>query len=74
MYGKLKEYRKTKGYSLEDMGKVIGKSSCIYFKKENGDVKFTLSEALAIAKFLNRKVENIFFTCELSKNESEKPS
>lgn len=70
MYERLKEYRKAKGYSLEDMAKVISKSPCIYFKKENGDVKFTLSEALAIAKFLKKKVENIFFTEELSQSEN----
>lgn len=69
MYEKLKEIREQKGYTIEDMAQVINKSPCNYFKKENGDVKFSVNEALEISKFLKRKVENIFFINELSKNE-----
>ena len=66
MYEKLKMVREQKKYTIQDMAKVIGKSPCNYFKKENGEVKFTVSEAIKIAKVLKKKVEDIFFEEELS--------
>ena len=71
MYEKLKEIREKKGYTIEDMAQIINKSPCNYFKKENGDVKFSVNEALDISKFLKCKVEKIFFKCELSESEKE---
>ena len=72
MYEKLKEIRIKKGYSIEQIAKVIEKSPCNYFKKENGEVKFSVSEAIKISKFLHKKVEDIFFTDELSVSETKK--
>lgn len=69
MYEKLKELREKKGYSIEDMAKIIKKSPCNYFKKESGNVKFSVNEALEIADFLKTKVEKIFFKEELSDTE-----
>lgn len=69
MYEKLKKLREKKGYSIEDMAKVINKSPCNYFKKESGDVKFSVNEALEISQFLKTKVEKIFFKEELSETE-----
>ena len=69
MYEKLKKIREEKGYTIEDMAQVIGKSPCNYFKKENGDVKFSVNEALKISKFLRKKVEDIFFKEQLSETE-----
>lgn len=69
MYEKLKEIREKKGYTIEDMAKVIDKSPCNYFKKENGNVKFSVNEALKISKFLKKKVEDIFFKEQLSETE-----
>jgi DNA-binding XRE family transcriptional regulator len=69
MYEKLKELREKKGYTIEDMARVINKSPCNYFKKENGDVKFSVNEALEISNFLKTKVEKIFFKDELSESE-----
>ena len=71
MYEKLKELREKKGYTIEDMANVINKSSCNYFKKENGYVKFSVNEALKISQFLKCKVEKIFFENELSENENK---
>ena len=48
MYEKLKELREKKGYTIDDLARVIGKSSPNYFKKENGDVKFSVNEALSL--------------------------
>lgn len=71
MYEKLKELREKKGYSIEDMAKIIKKSPCNYFKKESGNVKFSVNEALEIADFLKTKVEKIFFKEELSETEQK---
>lgn len=65
MYEKLKEEREKKGYTIQDMAKVIDKSVPNYSMKENGKVKFTVSEALKIADFLDKKVEDIFLKNDL---------
>lgn len=70
MYEKLKELREKKGYTMEDLANVIGKSVPNYYKKENGDVKFSVNEALKISKFLKCKVETIFFIEKLSDTET----
>lgn len=69
MYEKLKELREKKGYTIEDMARVISKSAPNYYKKENGDVKFSVNEAIEISRFLKTKVEKIFFKEELSDTE-----
>ena len=56
------------------MAHVINKSPCNYFKKENGDVKFSVNEALEISSFLKTKVEKIFFKDELSEDETKEVS
>jgi DNA-binding XRE family transcriptional regulator len=61
MYEKLEQIRKEKGYTLADLAKVIDKSVPNYSMKENGKLKFSVSEALKIADFLDVKVEEIFF-------------
>lgn len=65
MYEILKRIREEKGYTSEDMAKVIEKSVPNYSMKENGKVKFTVSEALKIADFLDSKVEEIFLKTDL---------
>lgn len=72
MYEKLKELREKKGYTIDDLANIIGKSAPNYYKKENGDVKFSVNEALLISEFLKTKVEKIFFKEELSENEENK--
>ena len=69
MYEKLKSIREQKNYTINDMAAIIDKSPCNYFKKENGEVKFTVSEALKISKVLKKRVEDIFFENELSESE-----
>lgn len=65
MYEKLKEKREEKGYTLADMARVIDKSVPNYSMKENGKLKFSVSEALKIADFLDEKVENLFLKVDL---------
>lgn len=61
MLEKLKKKRMEKHYTLTDLAKVIEKSPSIYQRKENGLVKFSVTEALRIADFMDEKVEELFF-------------
>lgn len=65
MYEKLKQKREEKGYTLEDLARVIEKSVPNYSMKENGKIKFSVTEALKIADFLDEKVEYIFLKSDL---------
>ena len=69
MYERLRKIREKKGYTIDDMAQLINKSPCNYCKKENGDVKFSVNEALIISRFLKKKVEDIFFREQLSETE-----
>lgn len=69
MYSELTAIRKRKKYSLADMGNVIGKSPANYYKKEQGDVSFTIEEAKKIASFLKVNINKIFFTENVSESE-----
>lgn len=75
----LKKFRKSDGIKAAALAKLIGlKTNASYYKKENGDIKFTVDEALAIANYLGRKVEEIFLPQDVpEKNgseENQKPS
>ena len=65
MYEILRKKREEKGYTLADLAKVIDKSTPNYSMKENGKLKFSVSEALKIADFLDEKVEDIFLKTDL---------
>lgn len=60
MYKNLERIRKNKKLTIEDMGKLIGKSPANYYKKEMGSVIFTLKEAMIIAGFLHRDISFLF--------------
>ena len=60
MYKKLYEFRKLKGYSINDMAKIIFKTPATYYKKEIGKVAITVKEAILISKKLNSSVEILF--------------
>lgn len=65
MYEILRKKREEKGYTAEDMARVIDKSVPNYSMKENGKIKFSVNEALKIADFLDEKVEDIFLRTNL---------
>lgn len=60
MYRNLEMARRLKGFTINDMAKVISKSPATYYKKENGTVSITVKEALLIADKLNNTVELLF--------------
>lgn len=48
---RLRELRAGRRVSLETLGKVIGKSTVSYGKKERGETPFKPSEVIALSKF-----------------------
>ena len=67
MFEKLREIRKQKGVSAKDISEKIGlKTEGAYYKKEAGNVPFTLEEGKIISDMVGLPIEEIFFTNELS--------
>lgn len=59
---KIKELRKSKGMSQQQMAKLLGyKTKSGYCQLENGIVKMTVEKAEIIAEALGVKPEEIFF-------------
>jgi len=61
MYKELKDSRIDKNISVSFLAKLLGlKTHSAYYKKENGMVKFTISEAILIANYFKVSVEYLF--------------
>lgn len=70
----LKGERVRQGKSTEYMGKLIGKTTDAYAKKERGEVKFTPEEQVVLAKDLKLSFEMfnaIFYDGKLPFSKSE---
>lgn len=67
MFEKLRVIRKQKGVTAKEIAEKIGlKTEGAYYKKEAGDVPFTLEEGKIISEIIGLPIEKIFFTDELS--------
>ena len=67
MFERLRKIRKEKNISALEIARRIGlKTEGAYYKKETGDVPFTLNEGKIISDLLEMPIEDIFFTNELS--------
>jgi len=66
---KVKELREKNNIKQCDMAALIRTSPANYLKKENGDIRFNLTEAQIISKYFNDTIENIFFDNEVSQME-----
>lgn len=67
MFEKLRELRNSKNISADEMSEILGlETKAAYYKKEAGNVKFTLAEAKKISDFFNLPIEEIFFANEVS--------
>ena len=67
MFERLRKIRKEKNISaLEIAGKIGLKTEGAYYKKETGDVPFTLTEGKIISDLFKLPIEDIFFKDELS--------
>lgn len=67
MYEKLRKIRKEKNIKVKEITKKLGlETEGAYYKKETGNVSFTLEEGKKISEILELPIEDIFFTNELS--------
>jgi transcriptional regulator with XRE-family HTH domain len=67
MFEKLRKIRKEKNISAIEIAEKIGlKTEGAYYKKETGNVPFTLEEGKIISDMLELPIEEIFFENELS--------
>ncbi len=60
MYRKLKEIRKKKNYTLQDMAEKLGISKPFYSQIENQMRKLSYDMAVQIAAIFNKKPDQIF--------------
>ena len=67
MFEKLRKIRQEKGIKARDIAQKLGlKTEGAYYKKETGNVPFTLTEGKVISEIIGLPIEEIFFTEELS--------
>ncbi|WP_130807676.1 helix-turn-helix transcriptional regulator [Senegalia massiliensis] len=71
MYENLRAIRNARNISAIDMAEVLGlQTKAAYYKKESGNVRFSLEEANKISKFLDMAIEDIFFDDEVAETET----
>ena len=61
MHETLRNIRKSKGYTCEEMASLLGIKKSAYAKKERGEVIFSLPDAKKISDFFGKSIEEIFF-------------
>lgn len=67
MFEKLRKIRQEKNIKAKEIAEKIGlKTEGAYYKKETGNVPFTLEEGKIISDLFKMPIEDIFFTNELS--------
>ena len=66
----VKTLRETRGLKQEEVAELLGISTPTYSKKENGSIKWALSEAKLLSDFFGMTIEQIFFGNEVSKNDT----
>ena len=72
MFNRLRMIRNNKHISANTMAELLGlKTKAAYYKKENGRVKFTLTEAKKISDFFHSSIEEIFFKDKVSCKEQK---
>lgn len=67
---RLRELRDDAGLKQDEIARMLGMSLPNYNKKENGEIKVSLSEAKKISDFYGLSIENIFFNNIVSKKET----
>ena len=66
MYEHLRKLRNNQGITLQQMSTLLGYSSPnAYSRKEKGERRFTIEEAMKISKFFQKPIEEIFFEDEI---------
>lgn len=73
MFEKLRKIRQEKNIKAKEIAEKIGlKTEGAYYKKETGNVPFTLEEGKIISDLFKMPIEDIFFTNELSCKDNRK--
>lgn len=73
MFENLRKIRQEKNVKAKEIAEKIGlKTEGAYYKKETGNVPFTLEEGKIISDMLKMPIEEIFFTNELSLQDNKK--
>ena len=73
MFERLRELRKEKGLTCEDMAKLLGlDTKAAYSKKELGRTKFSLHDARKVSRVLGKSIDDIFFTNEASLKDTKR--
>lgn len=62
MYSNLRKLRHERKVNIGDMLKLLNINKPTYYRKEVGNIKFSLEEAKKIAKYFNMPIEEVFFT------------
>ena len=66
MFKRLREIRKSQGFTCELMAKKLGWTKGTYSKKERGQITMTLEDARRIANILSSTLDGIFFDSKIS--------
>ena len=67
MFENLRKLRKNKNIKVKDICKALNlETESAYYKKENGNVPFTLQEGKIISNLFGEPIATIFFENELS--------
>ncbi|MFQ7598188.1 helix-turn-helix transcriptional regulator [Veillonella sp.] len=66
----LDSIRRSKKITQEDMAKLLNIDVRTYQNKEKGVTQFKQNEMFIIAKFFNKKIDEIFFTYKLRESRS----
>ncbi|WP_420909345.1 helix-turn-helix transcriptional regulator [Aneurinibacillus migulanus] len=56
----VKETRKSCGLTQEEVAKHLGMTKCNYSKKENGQLRFSIDEALKLSQLFSTTIEKLF--------------
>ncbi len=68
---KLKLMREHNNIKQEEIADILNISPCNYYKKEKGEIRFSLLEAKKIADYFGLTIEEIFFDNKVSKMETK---
>lgn len=72
MFEKLRKIRQEKNIKAKEIAEKLGlKTEGAYYKKETGNVPFTLEEGKIISDMLKMPIEEIFFINELSSQDTK---
>ncbi|MBP1926879.1 DNA-binding XRE family transcriptional regulator [Sedimentibacter acidaminivorans] len=67
---KIKLLREKNNIRQNEIAQFLNISACNYYKKETGDLRFSLIEAKKLSDYFGLTIEELFFTNKVSENET----